>query len=97
MVAMRGRPLGRIAAAVAVVAIWINLGVFALSMVQSLPQESFETEFYAQTELRDVMDRELGDDERVVVKEETPRKELRRKARMAARYCPNHVISIEDL
>jgi len=40
---------------------------------------------------------ELGDDERVRVKDETPRKELRRKARMAARYCPNHVITIEDL
>ncbi len=40
---------------------------------------------------------ELGDDERVRVKEETPRKQLRRKAEMAARYCPNHVITIEDL
>ncbi len=40
---------------------------------------------------------ELGEDERVLVKAEAPRKELRRKARMAARYCPNHVILIEDL
>jgi len=40
---------------------------------------------------------ELGRDERVHVKDETPRKELRRKAEMAARYCPNHVIRIEDL
>ncbi|MDP7073091.1 MAG: ferredoxin [Myxococcota bacterium] len=40
---------------------------------------------------------ELGRDERVHVKDETPRKELRRKAELAARYCPNHVIRIEDL
>ncbi len=40
---------------------------------------------------------ELGPDERVHVKDETPRKELRRKAELAARYCPNHVIKIEDL
>jgi len=40
---------------------------------------------------------ELGEDDRVQVKDGTPRKELRRKARMAARYCPNHVITIEDL
>ncbi len=40
---------------------------------------------------------ELGRDERVHVKDETPRKELRRKAELAARYCPNHVIQIEDL
>ena len=40
---------------------------------------------------------ELGDDERVAVKDETPRKQLRRKAELAARYCPNHVIRIEDL
>jgi len=40
---------------------------------------------------------ELGLDERVHVKHETPRKELRKKAELAARYCPNHVITIEDL
>ena len=40
---------------------------------------------------------ELGGDERVHVLDETPRKELRRKAELAARYCPNHVITIEDL
>ncbi len=40
---------------------------------------------------------ELGHDERVQVKDETPRNELRRKAELAARYCPNHVIGIEDL
>ncbi|MBW2446214.1 MAG: cytochrome P450 [Deltaproteobacteria bacterium] len=40
---------------------------------------------------------ELGPDERVQVKDEAPRKELRRKAELAARYCPNHVIRIEDL
>ena len=40
---------------------------------------------------------EVGPDERVHVKDETPRKELRRKAELAARYCPNHVITIEDL
>jgi sterol 14-demethylase len=40
---------------------------------------------------------ELGQDERVHVKDETPRKELRKKAELAARYCPNHVITIEDL
>ncbi len=36
-------------------------------------------------------------DERIHVKDETPRKELRKKAELAARYCPNHVIRIEDL
>ncbi|MCP3985384.1 MAG: cytochrome P450 [bacterium] len=39
---------------------------------------------------------ELGEDERVHVKDETPRKELRKKAELAARYCPNHLITIED-
>jgi predicted kinase len=36
-------------------------------------------------------------DDLVHVLEETPRKELRKKAQMAVRYCPNHVIRIEDL
>ncbi len=40
---------------------------------------------------------ELGPDERVHVKDEKPRRELRRKAELAARYCPSHVIRIEDL
>jgi sterol 14-demethylase len=40
---------------------------------------------------------ELGDDEVVHVLNETPRKALRKKAECAARYCPNHVIEIEDL
>ncbi len=40
---------------------------------------------------------ELGDNERVRVLDETPRKMLRKKAELAARYCPNHVIRIEDV
>ena len=37
-----------------------------------------------------------GKNELVHVLDETPRKELRKKADLAARYCPNHVITIED-
>lgn len=40
---------------------------------------------------------ELGPDDLVHVKEEKPRKELRKKCEMAVRYCPNHVIRLEDL
>ncbi|MBW2291348.1 MAG: cytochrome P450 [Deltaproteobacteria bacterium] len=40
---------------------------------------------------------ELGDDQKVRVLNEEPRSALRKKAEQAARYCPNHVISIEDL
>ncbi|MCP4006909.1 MAG: cytochrome P450, partial [bacterium] len=40
---------------------------------------------------------ELGEDERVRVLDETPRSTLRKKAELALRYCPNHVIQIEDL
>ena len=40
---------------------------------------------------------ELGDDERVRVLDECPRPALRKKTELAARYCPNHVIRIEDL
>jgi len=39
---------------------------------------------------------ELGEDEKVVVLDEAPRNALRKKAELAARYCPNHVIRIED-
>ncbi|MFQ5503172.1 MAG: ferredoxin [Planctomycetota bacterium] len=40
---------------------------------------------------------ELGEDERVCVIDRTPRRVLRKKAELAARYCPNHVIRIEDV
>jgi sterol 14-demethylase len=40
---------------------------------------------------------ELGPDDLVHVKEDKPRKELRKKCELAVRYCPNHVIRIEDL
>ena len=40
---------------------------------------------------------ELGDDQKVRVLNEEPRSALHKKAEQAARYCPNHVISIEDL
>ncbi len=40
---------------------------------------------------------ELGEDQKVLVLNEAPRSALRKKAEQAARYCPNHVISIEDL
>ena len=40
---------------------------------------------------------ELTDDGVVGILDETPRKALRKKAEIAARYCPNHVIRIEDL
>jgi sterol 14-demethylase len=40
---------------------------------------------------------ELGPDDLVHVKEEKPRKELRKKCELAVRYCPNHVIRLEDL
>ena len=39
----------------------------------------------------------LGEDEKVSLLEDNPRKVLRKKAEMAARYCPNHVLRIEDL
>jgi sterol 14-demethylase len=40
---------------------------------------------------------ELAENGEVRVLEEAPRRELRRKAEQAARYCPNQVIRIEDL
>ncbi|MCP4908133.1 MAG: cytochrome P450 [bacterium] len=40
---------------------------------------------------------DLTDDGVVCVRDETPPKALRKKAELAARYCPNHVIRIEDL
>jgi sterol 14-demethylase len=40
---------------------------------------------------------ELGNDEKVCVLAEAPRKALRKKVELAARYCPNHVIRIEDI
>jgi len=40
---------------------------------------------------------EIGPDNLVALIDETPRKELRRKAELAAEYCPNHVIDIRDL
>jgi sterol 14-demethylase len=39
----------------------------------------------------------LGEDEKVSLLEDDPRKVLRKKAEMAARYCPNQVLRIEDL
>lgn len=40
---------------------------------------------------------ELGEDDFVGVLSETPRKELRKRVALAARYCPNRVIRIEDI
>ena len=40
---------------------------------------------------------ELAEGGEVRVLQDAPRRELRRKAECAARYCPNHVIRIEDL
>ena len=38
----------------------------------------------------------LGEDEKVAVLEESPRKDLRKKAERAVRYCPNRVLRIEE-
>jgi sterol 14-demethylase len=38
----------------------------------------------------------LGEDEKVSVLEENPRKDLRKKAERAVRYCPNRVLRIEE-